>query len=102
MLFKEPRFLRHWPNSSAFPRIKYRNIKQQLKRLVSEVFGYFDYLIRPCSLCNLAQSNQVRVLKIFGTLKKQDLINLMAMQEVSYPMLSRNVSLYKQRGIPPC
>ena len=102
MLIKESRFLRHWLTSSVLSRIKYRNIRQQLRNLVSEVFGYFDYLICPCSLCNLAQSNQVRVIKIPGTLKKQNLINLIVMMEVSYLMLSRNVTLYKQIGSPPC
>jgi hypothetical protein len=102
MLIMESRFLRHWLNSSVFPRIKYLDVRQQLQKLVSEVFGYFTYLICPCSLCNLAQSNQVRVLKIPGTLKKQDLINLMVMLGVSYPMLSSNVSLYKRRGSPTC
>ena len=32
--------------------------------------------------------------------KKQDLINQMVMLEVSYPVLLRNFSLYKQRGSP--
>lgn len=32
--------------------------------------------------------------------KKQNLINLVVMLEVSYLMLSRNFSLYKQRGSP--
>jgi hypothetical protein len=102
MLIKESGFLRYWLNCSVFPRIKYLNIRQQLQKLVLEVFEYFGYLICPCSLCNLAQSNQVRVLKIPCTLKKQDLINLMVMLGVSYPMLPRNVSLYKQRVGPPC
>ncbi len=76
MLFKETRFLRHWLNTSVFSRIKYLNIRQQLQKLISEVFGYFEYPICPCSLYNPTQSNQVRVLKIPCTLKKQDLINL--------------------------
>ncbi|CAG9933655.1 protein of unknown function [Candidatus Nitrotoga arctica] len=54
MLIKEPRFLRHWPNSLVFSR------------------------------------------------KKQDLISLMVMLEVSYSMLSRSVGLYKQKDSPPC
>ena len=98
MLIKEPRFLRHWLSSSGFLRAKYRNISQQLQKLVPDVFGYLAHPVCPCLLCNQAQSNKVTVLNITFTLKNQVLINPIVMLGVSYWMLPRYFRFYKQRS----
>ena len=98
MLIKEPRFLRHWLNSSVLLRAKYRNIRQQLQKLVPDVFGYLAHPVYSCLLCKLAQSNKVTILNIIFAQKKQVLINPIVMLGVSYWMLSRYFRLHKQRS----
>ena len=98
MLIKEPRFLRYWLSSSVFVRAKYRNMRQQLKRFIPDVFGHLTHPACPCLVCKLAQSNKGAVLCTTFTLKKQILLNPIVMLGVSYWMLPRYFRLHKQRS----